>query len=72
MGVQNEAGGAVYSTPEPPTPYIDYWVDGHYIFAHSEDEALGEVWRLYGYRAETVRLWTEEDQAELDWQTDAH
>ena len=42
-----------------------YWVDGHCISAYSEADALAEVRHLYGYEAEEVRPWTDEDQAEL-------
>lgn len=48
----------------------DYWVHGHFIGScTSPEEALAEASRLYGEKFEDVRPWTEEDQAELDWQT---
>ena len=42
-----------------------YYVDGHFICADTEWDALNEVARLYGHAAGIVRPWTDEDQAEL-------
>lgn len=48
----------------------DYWVHGHFIGScESPEVALAEVSRLYATDFEHVRPWTDEDQAELDWQT---
>lgn len=47
----------------------NYWVDGHYVFADTPEEAVAWVFDTYGHRAESVRPWTDEDQAELDRQT---
>lgn len=45
-----------------------WWVDGHFIVAHTSTAALEEVRRLYApYEPEIVRPWTDDDQAELDW-----
>ena len=49
---------------------FEWYVDGHYVFAESEQEALQAVFYDYGHRADTVRPWTDEDQAELDRLTD--
>ena len=44
----------------------DWNVDGHYIAAETAEDARNEASVLYGYRAETVRPWTDDDQTALD------
>jgi len=43
-----------------------YWVDGHFIAALNEMMAYEIASDMYGFAPETVRLWTDDDQAELD------
>lgn len=50
----------------------DFWVDGHYIFADTAVEARVICHHIYGHMPETVRPWTDEDQAELEWQVADH
>jgi len=47
----------------------EWWVDGHFIAASGARAALNEAARLYEFTPESVRPWTEEDQAELDFES---
>lgn len=40
----------------------DWYVDGHYVRAATEQDAYDEVLEFYGHHAELVRPWTDEDE----------
>lgn len=49
-------------------PTRSWWVDGHHISATSVVTAASVAQAMYDYDAEVVRPWTDEDQAELEFQ----